>query len=105
MLTSQIRARSAANVVAATTAQSPMKEHMSNQWNKAVAVRIGTGISDAIKGPGEAFEALNNRWPAEHGPQYVEAKRLCTMAVGGTLSVEIAREAFISAAVEASVLA
>ena len=78
---------------------------MSNIWIKAVSVRIGNGISDAIKGPREAFDALNNRWPAEHGPLYVEAKRLCIMAVGGTLSAEIAREAFIGAAVEASVLA
>ncbi|WP_080725092.1 DUF982 domain-containing protein [Neorhizobium galegae] len=78
---------------------------MSNKWNKAVSVRIGDGISDAIGGPGEAFEALNNRWPAEHGPHYVEAKRLCSMAVGGTLSAEIAREAFIGAAIEACVLA
>jgi hypothetical protein len=78
---------------------------MSNQWNKAVSIRIGTGISDAIKGPGEAFEALNNRWPAERGSHYDAAKRLCSMAVGGTLSAEIAREAFIGAALEASVLA
>jgi hypothetical protein len=78
---------------------------MSNQWNEAVSVRIGTGISDTINGPGEAFEALNNRWPGEHGPHYDEAKRLCSMAVGGTSSLEIAREAFIGAAVEAAVLA
>jgi hypothetical protein len=77
---------------------------MSHQWNNAVSVRIGTGISDTISGPGEAFEALNNRWPGEHGPHYDEAKRLCSMAVGGTSSSEIAREAFIVAAVEASVL-
>ncbi len=78
---------------------------MSIYWTKAVSVRIGTGISDAIQGPGEAFEALNNRWPAEHGPHYDEAKRLCSMAVGGTASVETARLAFIGAAVEAAVLA
>ena len=67
-----------------------LRNIMSNHWNKAVSVRIGTGISDTIHGPVEAFEALNNRWPAEHGPRYDKAKERCSMAVGGTLSAEIA---------------
>jgi hypothetical protein len=33
---------------------------MSNRRNEAVLVRIGNGLSDAIRGPGEAFESLNN---------------------------------------------
>ena len=78
---------------------------MSNQWKKAVRIRIGNGMSDTVNGPGEAFEALNNRWPATHGPSYVNAKRLCSVAVGENTPSEAARDAFLEAAVAARVLA
>ena len=65
---------------------------MAQKWKSSVSVRIGDGHSDAIRGPGDAFEFLTNRWPAERGPRYTEAKRLCSMAVGLTTSVEGARK-------------
>ena len=77
---------------------------MAQKWKSSVSVRIGDGHSDTIRGPGDAFEFLNNRWPAERGPRYTEAKRLCSMAFGLTTSVEGAREAFVGAAGEANVL-
>jgi hypothetical protein len=78
---------------------------MSIEWNAPVRIRIGTGSPDTIKGPNNAFEALNNRWPAERGPHYRDAKLTCSMAAAGEISAEIAREKFISAALEAHVLA
>lgn len=78
---------------------------MSNQWKKAVLIRIGNGSSDTFNGPGEAFEALNNRWPATHGPSCVNAKRLCSVAVAENMPSEAARDAFVEAALEARVLA
>lgn len=77
---------------------------MSIEWKKLVYIRIGRGQPDIVTGPGDAFAALNNRWPAEHGPHYQDAKRICSMAAAGDLPAEEAREAFIAAALEASVL-
>lgn len=77
---------------------------MSIEWKTAVYIRIGTGHSDAITGPIDAFAVLNNRWPAEHGPRYDEAKQVCSLAAAGDIPVEVAREAFIAAALEASML-
>ena len=67
-------------------------------------VRIGRGHSDTIRSSGDAFEALNNRWPGQHGPSYAKAKQLCSMAIGGMSSEDSAREAFIEAAIEANLL-
>ena len=77
---------------------------MSIEWKKSVRIRIGTGSAEAIVGPGEAFIALSHRWPAEHGRHYSDAKRLCRLAIAGNVSSEVARDAFIAAALEASVL-
>jgi hypothetical protein len=77
---------------------------MSIEWKELVYIRIRTGCADLIKGPNDAFAALNNRWPAEHGPHYHHAKRSCGIAAAGDLPAEVAREAFIAAALEASVL-
>ncbi|MCB5205475.1 DUF982 domain-containing protein [Neorhizobium sp. T786] len=78
---------------------------MTIEWRALVRIRIGTGSADLITGPNDAFEALSNRWPAERGPHYKDAKRLCSIAIGGGLPPEVAREAFIAAALEAAVLA
>jgi hypothetical protein len=77
---------------------------MSEFWSWPVHVRIGTGRPDIIRGPTEAFAALNHRWPAEHGFHYGAARRLCSLAVAGKAPAEVAREAFIAAALEAAVL-
>lgn len=77
---------------------------MSSEWRNPVRIYIGNGSPDIITGPNQAFEALNNRWPAEHGPHYDDAKRICSMAVAGDISAEIARQVFIAAAAEAAVL-
>ncbi|WP_416409087.1 DUF982 domain-containing protein [Agrobacterium rosae] len=80
-------------------------EPLSIEWKNSVSVRIGNGHAEMIKGPVEAFDALNNRWPAEHGPLYVEAKSQCSDAVARGSADEGARNAFIDAAVEATLLA
>lgn len=76
---------------------------MSNTWKNPVRIYIGTGAPDIIVGPIQAFEALNNRWPASRGPKYNDAKRICSMAAAGEISIDFARVAFVSAAVESSV--
>lgn len=77
---------------------------MTMKWKNAVSVRIGYGHSDIMRGPVDAFEALNNRWPAEHGARYLEAKSLCSDAVARASADEGSKKAFIDAAIEAMVL-
>ncbi|PYE25983.1 uncharacterized protein DUF982 [Rhizobium sp. PP-CC-3A-592] len=77
---------------------------MSIHWNRPVAVRIGSGIADVIRGPIDAFEALNNRWPAEHGESYFVAKALCSEAVATASSNDTVRDAFVDAAQDARLL-
>jgi hypothetical protein len=77
---------------------------MSIEWKAPVRIRIGNGSADIIKGPNNAFEALNNRWPAGHGHHYADAKMTCSMAATGEIPAEIARERFIAAAIEARIL-
>jgi len=48
---------------------------------------------------------LQHRWPAERGPHYLQAKKLCKEAAQGLVPAEVARESFISAAIEAYLLA
>jgi hypothetical protein len=77
---------------------------MTIEWKNSVSVRIGNGHADIIRGPVEAFEALNNRWPAVRGPYYREAKSRCSDAVARASADEGVRTAFIEAAMEATVL-
>jgi hypothetical protein len=77
---------------------------MAMNWKNSVSIRIGNGHTDIIRGPVDAIEALNNRWPAEHGPRYRQAKRLCGDAVACGSSDDIVRDAFIGAALEAKLL-
>jgi hypothetical protein len=48
---------------------------------------------------------LQNRWPHERGDHYRRAMNVCKEAAQGSVPTEVAREAFISAAIEAYVLA
>jgi hypothetical protein len=82
----------------------PAGDNMATNWKKSVSVRIGNGHTDIIRGPIDAFEALNNRWPAEHGPHYGHAKSMCSDAVARGSNDELTRDAFIGAALEAKVL-
>ena len=77
---------------------------MSIHWKQSVSIRIGNGLTDVIRGPVDAFEALNNRWPAEHGKSYFIAKSLCSEAVATASSNDSARDAFVAAAQEANLL-
>ncbi len=70
-----------------------------------VLVRIGHGSSEAVESASDAIHYLQNRWPHERGHHYQQAMRLCKEAAQGLLPTEVAREAFIAAAIEAYVLA
>jgi hypothetical protein len=74
------------------------------RWTAPVAIRIGRRSSEFIHGPAEAIDYLEHRWPFLDGPCLDTAKRRCVEAMNRLAHIEVAREAFISAAEEAKVL-
>ena len=74
-------------------------------WCAPVLIRIGYGSSEVVDGPKKALHFMNHRWPLERGDHYTAAVSRCKDAVDGLGSAEVARESFVSAALEAAVLA
>lgn len=74
-------------------------------WRAPVLVRIGHGSSERVMSAAEAIHYLENRWPHERGSHYIRALNLCKTAREGAVPAEEAKEAFISAAIEARVYA
>ena len=74
------------------------------RWNSPVRVKIGYGFPETIRGPREALDYLQFRWPAVDGPHYRLAKTLCTDVLKQSASAEVARAAFIEACLEARML-
>ncbi len=74
-------------------------------WQVPVYVRIGYGASESVHGPNEALTYLEDRWPAERGPHYDRAHQTCQLATIRKRPGELAREAFIAAAIEARIIA
>jgi hypothetical protein len=73
-------------------------------WEIPVYLKIGDGVSETIDSPDEALIYLETRWPAERGPSYERAKSACKLAADGYFSLVDAREAFVTAAIAASIL-
>lgn len=74
-------------------------------WRAPVLVRIGHGSSEPVESASDAMHYLQNRWPHERGKYYEQAMMDCKRAAKGMIPAEVARESFISAAIEAYVLA
>jgi hypothetical protein len=77
----------------------------SSSWRAPVLVRIGFGSSEAVRSPTEAVDYLTSRWPHVESDHHRVALHKCRIASSGAIPGEVAREAFISAAIEAYVLA
>lgn len=75
------------------------------QWRVPVAIRIGYGPSEFVRGPAQACEYLAHRWPFVDGIYHDLAERRCKAAMLSKANAEEARNLFISAAAEARVLA
>ncbi|WP_276121883.1 DUF982 domain-containing protein [Pararhizobium qamdonense] len=75
------------------------------KWQSPVFVRIGNGMRERIGGPDAALAALLHRWPSSSRSEYALAKRRCVDAVARHGNPELARSAFVEAAVSAKVLA
>jgi len=74
-------------------------------WHSPVFIRIGNGMRERIDGPDAAVAALLHRWPSSSQSEQAAAKRRCVDVIANHGSSELAREAFLEAAVAAQVLA
>ncbi|WP_165351057.1 DUF982 domain-containing protein [Ciceribacter ferrooxidans] len=70
-------------------------------WCKPVIIRLPSGLTRRFDGPYEAKDFLENEWPLRRGRHRDNASRQCEAALKRIGSAEIAREAFIAAAIEA----
>lgn len=75
-----------------------------NEWLEPVRVRVGYGFPETIRGPREALEYLNWRWPVREGVYYMKALRECTASLARQIPIEKVRETFILASIEAKML-
>ncbi len=73
-------------------------------WCKPVVIRLPSGLTRRFDGPYEAKDFLENEWPLRRGRHRDNASRQCEAALRRICSAEIAREAFIAAAIEANCL-
>lgn len=74
-------------------------------WRAAIIVKVGDGIADTVRGPEQALNCLTYRWPVSEGNHFNSGRLMCMRALQKQACCEEAREAFISAAIEARMLA
>ncbi|QPC95623.1 DUF982 domain-containing protein (plasmid) [Mesorhizobium sp. INR15] len=70
-------------------------------------ISVATGISGDIRNLNnarQAFDLLNDHWRSGESDKHRSAKRACQQALNGSVSADVARDAFIDAAREAHML-
>ncbi|MCZ8548260.1 DUF982 domain-containing protein [Mesorhizobium qingshengii] len=70
-------------------------------------ISVATGISGDIRNltnARQAFDLLNDHWRDGGNDKHRSAKRACQQALNGSVSADVARDAFIDAAREARIL-
>ena len=73
-------------------------------WSKGVELEMhGVGGYRTVKSTEDAAQCLLAYWPTRKGKAYVSAQQACLAALEGTSTPELAREAFISAALAAKI--
>lgn len=73
-------------------------------WSKGVELELhGVGSYRTVKSTEDAAQCLLAHWPTAKGKAYLEAQQACLDALEGSTTPEIAREAFIAAALAAKV--
>jgi hypothetical protein len=65
---------------------------------------MGSNQLEMVGTPREALTLMSSRWPAQTNGSYHEAKRTCAAFLKRKASRDRARDAFVSAAVEAGLL-
>ncbi|OWV92799.1 hypothetical protein ATY81_16750 [Rhizobium sp. R72] len=77
---------------------------MSNDglWQNPVVVELrGLGQYRVVASNAEAVDCLLEEWPADEGEAYQDALTICLAAADGRSSCDIARDAFLEAALQA----
>jgi hypothetical protein len=73
-------------------------------WSKGVELELhGVGSYRTVKSTEDAAQCLLAHWPIGKGKAYLEAQQACLDALEGSTSPEVAREAFIAAALAAKI--
>ncbi|MFN7023270.1 MAG: DUF982 domain-containing protein [Pseudorhizobium sp.] len=73
-------------------------------WTHPVHVTLEPRTQTCVRSAEEAMRALAGAWPVRSGAHQTKAIRLCMLALQRQTSQEVAREGFISAALEAGIL-
>ena len=73
-------------------------------WSEPVRVRVGYGFPETIRGPEEALDYLNWRWPVREGTYYVRALKECAASLQRQIPLDKVRETFVLASIEAKML-
>lgn len=71
-------------------------------WPKPVTVRLQSGLERTFHSLEDSVEFMENEWPIKFGVHHRRALDLCRAAAARMVSSEAAREAFMSACLEAS---
>lgn len=73
-------------------------------WSKGVELELhGIGSYRTVKSTEDAARCLLEHWPISKGKAYKAAQQACLDALEGATSPEIARDAFIGAALAAKI--
>jgi hypothetical protein len=70
-------------------------------WYKPVTVRLQNGLEHTFHSAEDAVDFMENEWPKRFGRHHRRALDLCRAAQRRFVSRDAAREAFISACLEA----
>lgn len=73
------------------------------EWTHPVFVTLEPNHEKCVRSATDAMSALSGAWPVQSGAHQIKAMRLCMLALQRQASQEVAREAFISAALEAGI--
>lgn len=72
-----------------------------NTWSLPVRVETKDGEYKSVQSPEEALDCLVHEWPVDDGRFLADAKRICAQAVEAQEPTAAARDAFVSASLEA----
>lgn len=73
-------------------------------WDEPVEIELRRiGHYRVVTSTREAAECLMTRWPEPGGPAHAAARRACLEVLEGNAHPEVARQAFIDAAVEVGI--
>lgn len=70
-------------------------------WQKPVTVRLQNSLEHTFHSLEVSLDFLENEWPTKNGTHHHRALELCRAAANRSGSIEAAREAFVSACLEA----